>query len=167
MLTKLPKDYPVELFWEKVHRGDLNQCWEWQAYRTRTGYGLVGHRKYGGELAHRVAFCVFYGSIPKGWMVLHRCDNRACVNPLHLFLGNNRINMLDASAKGRLVGKPHVRGEEVGTSIYTEDQILEMHRLHREEGLSGYQIAKRLGKHKQHIYDILAGNCWSHLKPSV
>lgn len=76
-------------------------CHEWHGMRTQGGYGqfsLDGRR----QLAHRVAWAWTYGPIPKGQLVCHHCDNRRCVNVLHLFLGSHRDNMQDALNKGRM-----------------------------------------------------------------
>lgn len=51
--------------------------------------------------AHRAAFIVFNGQIPKGMCVLHRCDNRPCINPQHLFIGTQLDNVADMISKGR------------------------------------------------------------------
>lgn len=75
-------------------------CWNWLKYvDPSTGYG--NFRQDGHQLAHRWAYATFRGEIPKGMWVLHSCDNRRCVNPDHLFLGNSRDNVLDMVAKGR------------------------------------------------------------------
>ena len=82
-------------------------CWEWSLSRQRNGYGQI---KYGGKMrrAHRVSFEAFNGPIPYGMEVMHKCDNRGCVNPDHLSIGTHRENMLDIDAKGRrLKGKSH------------------------------------------------------------
>lgn len=42
--------------------------------------------------------------VPKGFEGCHRCDTPLCVNPDHLFVGTQKDNVLDAQAKGRLVG---------------------------------------------------------------
>jgi hypothetical protein len=87
-----------ERFWEKVAKGD--GCWEWQAFRLKSGYGWFGGAE-GTDLTHRVAWRLERGPIPDGMFVLHHCDNRACVRPDHLFLGDHAANMRDMVAKGR------------------------------------------------------------------
>jgi hypothetical protein len=76
-------------------------CWEF-SQRSTKGYGLIrfGGRKRG---AHRLSYETWVGPIPDGLFVLHRCDNRRCINPDHLFLGTARDNAVDMVRKGRHV----------------------------------------------------------------
>lgn len=93
----------AEKFWPKVEKAEPDGCWEWKANRDRGGYGRMTvagtPRKI--DSAHRVAWQLTNGPIPDGLWVLHRCDNRGCVNPAHLFLGTRTDNVRDMMAKGR------------------------------------------------------------------
>lgn len=84
-------------------KDDVTGCWNWQRSRGEHGYGWF--RQDGHTLAHRWSYATFVGPIPNGMWVLHRCDNRACVNPDHLFLGGADANNKDMVAKGRHYSK--------------------------------------------------------------
>ena len=76
------------------------ECWHWCRSRTRHGYARI---TYSGrmQLVHRLSWMAFRGFIPDGLSVLHKCDNRACINPDHLWLGTYSDNMRDCWTKGR------------------------------------------------------------------
>jgi hypothetical protein len=94
-------------FWDNVDkfgtivRPELGHCWEWTR-GTRTGYGnlrdFTGRQKTIG--AHRIVYEALKGD-PTGFQVCHRCDNRRCVRPEHLFLGTAKVNNDDKLAKER------------------------------------------------------------------
>jgi hypothetical protein len=74
-------------------------CWLWVGTTTR-GYGRI--RAFGStQRAHRVSWLIHRGPIPSGIGVCHRCDTPSCVNPDHLFLGDQRDNLRDMVRKGR------------------------------------------------------------------
>lgn len=99
------KDRSVR-FWARVLPVESG-CWEWQGYRDEYGYGRFDESK-----AHRFSYALTVGS-PEGFLVLHRCDNPACVRPDHLFLGTQLDNMRDMISKGRQThphwGKTHCK----------------------------------------------------------
>lgn len=85
-------------FWSRVAKGD--GCWEWTGAVKSNGYGHLGI-KYQTFLAHRVAWTLAYGPIPDSLVVCHKCDNRLCCRPDHLFLGTIADNQHDMFSKGR------------------------------------------------------------------
>src|SRR5439155_8545818 len=110
-------------------------------------------------MAHRVSWIVHYGHIPSQMLVLHKCDNRICVRPDHLFLGTYADNMHECIKKGRKKGK---RGEASNFAKLSDIQILEIRRL-RKLGMSPTLIAKQFGVTYGHIWCVVTRKVWTHI----
>ena len=88
-------------FWSKVLKTET--CWIWKGYKTKFGHGMISTSSSSSfpKYAHRVAWSLTNGEIPKGKIICHKCDNASCVNPDHLYLGNFSDNMYDVWNRNR------------------------------------------------------------------
>lgn len=84
----------IKLFWSKVNKTEA--CWLWTGGLNEHGYGIHGD----GRAAHRISWMMEHGPIPPGFMVLHKCNVRNCINPDHLYLGNAKDNARDRDEAG-------------------------------------------------------------------
>lgn len=147
-------------FWERVRKGP--GCWEWVGAKVRDGYGEL---TLGGSTArvraHRLSWALHKGAIPNGMLVLHKCDNRSCVRPDHLFLGTQSDNNHDMAQKGR-ARSPRVKGTANGASKLTEAQVREL-RLLREQGWLLRDLAAKYDLSVPQIWHITKRNSWKHV----
>lgn len=127
-------------------------CWNWEKYINSGGYGRVKHQ---GRMiqAHHLSYIGFTGGIPTGMMVLHRCDNRKCVNPNHLFIGSHKDNMKDMVLKNRS-NKPH--GCRNPQSKLSESAVVEI----RNSNLNGVELARKFNVSKSAICLIRKNRTW-------
>ncbi len=157
-----------ENFWSRVDIGVPSACWEWQGARTSSGYGsLSWHGQH--VQAHRVAYYLSVGGIKLNMnfrhsgvakrykrFVLHRCDNRACCNPAHLFLGSMRTNLLDAYAKRR---KTQPRSEHANAQL-SPDQVKEIRSRYTKGGVLQQQLAYEYGVSQRVISLVVRGETY-------
>jgi hypothetical protein len=130
-------------------------CRTWDGCLTKKGHGQIGVK---GKMlrTHRLAFEIWKGSIPDGMHVLHRCDNPACINPDHLFLGTNRDNVADMVSKAR-----HMHGERHHAARLTEADVLAI----RASAKSHAALAREFGVAEVTIRDARTGRKWAHISP--
>ena len=148
-----------ERFWKRVHVGSAGGCWPWKGKpNKKSGYGNI---KYYGRWtsAHRIAYLLSNGEIPKGLNVLHHCDNRICCNPLHLFAGTHKDNIQDALKKGRL-NPP--KGENQPTHKLSENDVHTIRKLIKD-GQTQRSIAADFGVSHSTIYAINQHRSWKHI----
>lgn len=156
---KLPFE---ERFWEKVNKLSDDECWEWMAFVHPTGYGMFSvNRKM--TSAQRVAWTLTYGEIPEGKLVCHHCDNRACCNPKHLFLGTYKDNARDMVNKRR-EQYPDNRGERHGLSKLTTNDVLKIRDLYSSGDYTQQEIANRFRINRKTVSKIVLRQRWSWLK---
>jgi len=127
-------------------------CWFWMA-------SIIKSRKphYGAfqrDVAHRKAWEIYNGEIPRGFLVLHKCDIPICVNPNHLFLGNQQDNMKDCSQKNR-----YPKGNQKPNAKLTEDDVIAIRNDHR----SSNEIAKTYKLNPRTISRIKCKERWKHI----
>ncbi len=138
-------------FWSKVERGHDDDCWLWQAAKTR-GYGVFCFPPVVSAMAHRVSWFLHHGEIPRFACVLHKCDVRACVNPNHLFLGSYYDNIHDMRDKGRF-RKPW-EASAIPASVVR--RLFELHNL----GMTRKAISATLKVAYHSVVQILLGRRW-------
>jgi hypothetical protein len=150
---------PRQHLWlvEQPQRELPDDCMAWPFTVTSGGYGSIplNGKK---EVAHRVAYMLHTGINPGSLVVCHKCDNRKCFNPNHLFIGTCKDNMQDASAKGRMA-----RGTSHCWHKLTEEEVREIRSLHR----SGYgfsHLGRKFGVHYSSIRKIIIGKNWAWMK---
>ena len=136
---------------------EASGCWNFIGCTNSVGYGRI---TYDSKLttAHRLSYQAFVGPIPNGLFVLHKCDNRACVNPDHLFLGTQRDNIMDMIAKGRKVAGG-VRGARHHAAKLTEPDVMDM----RKSGKHYAELAAEYGVSGSTVCDVISRRTWRHV----
>jgi predicted XRE-type DNA-binding protein len=131
----------------------------------RIGYGQIGSGgKNGPHLyAHRVSWELYNHwkePVPPGLQVCHHCDNRACVNPVHLFVGTPADNSADMKAKGRSRSKARP-GEQHHNARLTEQQVIEIRRLHSAGNITQREISRRFDVSESAVSGIILRKNWA------
>lgn len=152
---------PLLRFWCQTARASGDKCWNWIGHTTR-GYGMIGVNGKQRH-AHRFSYERFVGPIPSGMVVCHRCDNRRCVNPRHLFVGTQKDNLGDCADKGRL-------GSSMRPKL-TREQVQEIRKEYTPSGRGNHlpkdrsldAFAKRYGVSPGTISSVVSRKSWAWL----
>jgi hypothetical protein len=127
-------------------------CWPWRGTIADTGYGTFAIRgkRYG---AHRIAYELFVGPIPKGLHIRHRCvGNRACVQPAHLLVGTPAQNVQDTVDQGRTAS-----GERNGQAKLTDREVAEIRAAYATGGISQRELGVQYSVRQNHISRLVNG----------
>jgi hypothetical protein len=127
-------------FWDKVKRGTPEECWPWQGYKIKTGHGLTQYKSVS-MYASRKAYILTHGPLLSTVCVNHRCDNAACCNPAHLYIGTRADNMIDR------FGKIPADERGAGRKRVLSDEQLEALWEKRRNGAPLKECAKFFGVH--------------------
>jgi len=158
-------------FWAKVTPEPNSGCWLWTGCCDAKGYGYFNRgSRNNTAYAHRHAFLVLVGSIPEGLFCDHQCWNRACVNPNHIKLATPKENANNLSPQGRIthrataarVGKLNL-GEVHGMAKLIDAQVLEIRKLHAQDGCTQQELSDRFNVSRPRISDIVNRKAWKHI----
>jgi hypothetical protein len=149
-------DAQKQRIWSAIDRGAEGDCWLWMHSTNNRGYGQVGIGNNDNYLAHRVIYFIATGKQPGRLKVLHSCDTPRCCNPNHLFLGTQRVNVLDMAAKGR---DTKALGVDNGRAKLTPESV----RMIRTSTLSERALARVLGVSRTPIGQVRREETWRHV----
>jgi len=148
----LPMSERMATFSMRFNRAGFNECWIWiGAVDKKIGYGRFSWNT-NTTTAHRFAYLVAHGSIPQGMLICHKCDNRICVNPNHLFAGTIKENNQDMWNKGR--GRIKTRAN------ITPEQVIQIRRMYKPFVMTYKMISEKLGVPYKSVDCALQKNKW-------
>jgi len=132
-------------FWSYVDKKGPNECWEWLGSESLNGYGQFWFR-YKIYYAHRISWAIANKTWPIAAykMICHKCDNKICVNPNHLYLGNAETNQQDAS-------------------VLTPEDVREIRCFHKSGGYTYRALSKLFNVNERTISRIVNKITWKEV----
>lgn len=153
---------PWEYFVRKVSICEPWNCWLWKDSVGSHGYGNWAHNKTTGT-AHRASYRLFYKD-PGKLQVNHKCGNRRCCNPNHLYAGTQLENFQDMLLHGTHVAPPVLKGEQVGNSKLTNAQASTI-KTALLAGVTGVELAQRFEISPSAVSLIRRNRRYAHVPP--
>jgi hypothetical protein len=135
-----------------------NGCHEWNGCVNSYGYGVFGFERKSIQCP-RIAYYLAFGEFDSNLCVCHKCDNRLCLNPDHLFLGTKAENNADRALKKRNRDQRGTKNEVVKL---TEEEVIKIRKLY-ETGLSQSKIGEMFGVSQTNVGFIVRRERWSHI----
>lgn len=151
-ITKMDSDAFRLRFWSKVAVRGHDDCWEWAAKSKTRGYGVihVEQRRY---YATHVAMLLSGNPRPDGLMILHSCDNKLCVNPIHLRWGTCAENIQEAAQRGLMHN-----GAKTGGAKLSIDAVKEIKSSNETQKF----LASKFGVDPSTISYVKSGRSWKY-----
>lgn len=134
-----------------------NGCINWTGRKTKWGYGTITISGKS-RSAHRIAWEQAHGDIPNGLWVLHKCDNRLCCNPLHLFLGTVQDNVDDCCDKQR-----QTRGTMHGNHRLSDESVTLIRNKYATGKFTQVELAQEFGVLQTTISRVILRQSWKHV----
>lgn len=139
--------------WDEVVRiSELGPCWEWRGLLSNKGYGKLVDATGRIVAAHRLAYAEWVGPLGPDIFACHRCDNRKCINPDHIFPGTNAENLHDMRVKRR-----SANGTRNARAKLTDSDISQIRSLHEAGTITHRELAARFDCSRSHVSRILRG----------
>jgi len=155
------KAQPIQdRFASKVLQVPFCDCHLWTASTNKFGYGKLAVGSNNWTLAHRFSYELNKGEVPEGLCVLHTCDNPACVNPEHLYLGDYKQNAVDREQRQR---GNHAFGEKHGRNKLSVDSVRKIREEFQTGKFSFRQLGKIYGVDGKTVADIVRNKLWQSL----
>lgn len=143
------------------HPNGIDGCWLWTGGKTTQGYGSFYtdgdvHRTM---TAHRIAYGLHHGVLPD--FVTHRCPNKVCVNPKHLYgYSRSRHPDFDYPDKPK---RNYPTGEKHHRAKLTEDKVRSMRRLYAMGGVTQATLSIVFNVGKMTVFNVLKRKSWKHV----